>query len=101
MHHNNQPVSSLTQTTPGNFTNEEQLSNEVGATPTLGTTAGAGLQPVFSETEVPAVHDPHSHHTGRHIGGGVTGAGIAGAGESPSFIFCPRDVVFSIISMLL
>lgn len=80
LHHNNQPVSSLTQTRPGNFTNEEQLSNEVGATPTLGTTAGAGLQPVFSETEVPAVHDPHSRHTGRHIGGGVTGAGIAGAG---------------------
>lgn len=77
-----QPMTGVTYTTPTTMGNEEQLmSNELGGTPTMGTTAGSGARPVFSETADYGGDNRlglHHHQTGTGVAGATGVTGLAG-----------------------
>ncbi|GAQ89546.1 hypothetical protein KFL_005340110 [Klebsormidium nitens] len=77
-----QPMTGVTHTTPTTMGNEEQLmTNELGGTPTMGTTAGSGARPVFSETAGYGGDNRlglHQHHTGTGVAGATGATGLAG-----------------------
>ncbi|GAQ78799.1 hypothetical protein KFL_000190180 [Klebsormidium nitens] len=72
------PTTGVTHTTPTTMGNEEQLmGNQMGGTPTMGTTAGSGARPVFSE----AGHQGIGHQGIGHQGIGHEGIGHQGIGH--------------------